>query len=124
MALHMTYCPHCCEHITIHCDNVPNPFQEIKAEYITRLIDPAKQYPPIKPIPPEYATQLQLMFLFHLLGHDLPELEYLPQLPDDVSHFLDNANKKQAEAMLIQLVGVWDTFQNTSSCNVAAKEAL
>ncbi|QQE12729.1 hypothetical protein JD969_04500 [Planctomycetota bacterium] len=46
--LHLVFCPNCGDSVKVHCDNVPNPFQLIQADQITRILNA----PPVKPASP------------------------------------------------------------------------
>ena len=113
--LHLVFCPNCGENVKIHCDNVPNPFQQIQADQITRILNT----PPAKPASPVLSqttiSHLKLLFLLDMIGDELPPLEELPKLPPLFKDYINFADVDQIKHILIQAVGRWDTLKEPIS---------
>ena len=107
---HLPTCPKCKNQFLFSCENENkrDPFEDIHFDNIVRLLYPNDQYQQRVVLEKCTESQLKLMFLLHILGHDLPEFEDLAELPAEIETFIDKANEKQTEHMLIQLLGQWD----------------
>ena len=114
---HFPTCPKCQTTFEIYCDNQPNPFQAIHVDNVMRMLYPKDSHLPRVKLHPPTISQLKMMLLLDILGHDLPELDELADLPDEISNFIDGADEKLVEHMLIQLVGRWDCIRRPNLSN-------
>ncbi|QDU35455.1 hypothetical protein KS4_35380 [Poriferisphaera corsica] len=109
--LHLVFCPNCGENVKIHCDNVPNPFQQIHADQITRILNAPPAKPASSSLSPATISHLKLLFLLDMIGDDLPDLDNLPELPTHTANFIDRAGEAEIKHILFQAVGRWDTLK-------------
>ena len=113
--LHLVFCPNCGENVKVHCDNVPNPFQQIQADQITRILNAQPTEPASPALSHATVSHLKLLFLLDMIGEPLPEIDNLPELPLHTANYIDHADESEIKHILIQAVGRWDTLKEPIS---------
>ena len=110
--LHLVFCPNCGENVKVHCDNVPNPFQQIQADQITRILCSPLTNLASPALSHATVSHLKLLFLLDMIGDDLPDLDNLPELPLHTANYIDHAGKAEVKHILMQAVGRWDVLDS------------
>ena len=122
--LHLVFCPNCGENVKVLCDNVPNPFQQVQADQIARILCSPLANLTSLTLSHANISHLKLLFLLDMIGDDLPEIDELPKLPplvEDCIHFADADTIKH---IMIQAVGRWDEIGKEINMGAVPDNAL